>query len=172
MGKSKVKKVAFKLRLKCGDHVEDGVSYVAGDTVMSNRNLESIFRNKFDRVHPDDGFEFADASPNIRDARAVLDKDKDEGDNKAPSSKSKKLKDSKKFGKNVTLSYPAAVAAELRVYEKANWFQVVDWNTENGEPEVVTEKSLREKDVAAFLAEYVEPDLDDDDDDFEDNEDE
>ncbi len=140
--KPKVKKVAFKLKKKCGDHNEEGKTYVAGDKVMSHRNLEKLFPTKFERVHPDDGFEFAEASPNIPLPRAV--RDKGEG---AKKSSSPKYKNSTKFGENVTLSFPAAVAAELNVYKKANWFQVVDRNTESGKPAVVSEKKLRENEV-------------------------
>lgn len=165
-----MRKVAFRLKARCGDHVEDGVTYVAGDKVMSNRNLVKLFRNKFERVHPEDDFKFAEASPNIPAPGTVLDKDKDEGAQKTPSSKSKKLKNSKKFGRNATLTFPAALAAELRVYEKDFWFQVVDWNTEDGKPEVVSEKKLREKDVADFLKTFVEPESDDDDDEDDDEE--
>ncbi len=172
MKKDKVRKVAFRLKQRCGDHVEDGKTYVAGDKVMSCRNLEKLFRNKFERVHPEEDFDFAEASPNIPSPRAVLDKDKGEGDRKPPSSKSKKLKNSKKFGKNITLSFPAAIEAELRVYEKASWCQVVDWNTEDGKSEVVSEKKLREKDVEEFLKDYVEPVTDDDDDDDSEDDDE
>lgn len=163
MKNTKVRKVAFRLKKKCGDHNEEGINYVAGDTVMSHRNLEKLFKNKFERVHPDDDFEFAEASPNIPLPQTVL--DKEEGGGKSPSSKSKKHKDSKKFGQNVTVSYPTAVNAELEVYEKDHWFSVVDRNTEDGKPEELTEKKLREKDVESFLKTYVEVDADAVDDD-------
>lgn len=166
MKKNKVKKVAFQLRKKVGDHNEDGVNYAAGSIVMSNRNLVKLFRNKFDRVHPDEDFDFAEACPNIPSARTVLNKGKEEG--KGPSPKSKRHKDSKKFGENVTLSYPAALDAELEVYEKDHWYSVVDRNTESGKPELLSGKKLREKDLDSFLKRYVEPDDDGDEDDDED----
>lgn len=148
----KVRKVAFRLRKKCGDHNEEGVNYVAGDIVKSTRNLEKMFKNKFDRVRPKDDFDFEETSPNIP----------------SPQKTSKKYKNSNKFGTNVTPSFPTAIAAELVVYEKDAWYQVVDRNTEGGKPELVSKKKLREKDVEDFLKNYVEPDSDDDDDDGDD----
>lgn len=168
MKKSKVKKVAFRLKARCGDHVEDNVTYVAGDKVMSNRNLEKLFKNKFERIHPEDDFDFAKAGPNIPSPRTVLDKDKGEEDQKSSSSKSGKYKNSTKFGRNITLSFPKAIAAELSVYEKDHWCQVVDRNTEDGKPEVVSEKKLREKEVDSFLETFVESENEDEDEDDDD----
>ncbi len=155
-----MKKVAYRLKKRCGEHVEDGHTYVAGDKVVSTRNLVEIFKGKFEKIHRDDIS--AEDTPNIPSSATVLDKGKGEGDKKSPSSK---LKNSKMFGRNVSLSFPAAIAAELRVYEKDAWYQVVDWNTEDEKPEVVSKRKLREKDVASFLETFVESDDDDEDDD-------
>ena len=167
MARKEPKKIAYKLKNKCGDHVEDGVTYLAGDTVMSTRKLDKIFHTKFVKVHPDD-FETPDRKPNIPSNRAAKDKGKGGKSKSSPP----KPKNSTKFGTNVTDEFPSAVEAQLTVYMKDYWYQIVDRNTEDGKPSVVNEKKLQSKQVGPFLEKFVEKaediDFDDDDEDDED----
>ncbi len=41
-------------QLTGGNHEQGGKTYVKGDTIETDRNLTSLFRGKFRRVHPDE----------------------------------------------------------------------------------------------------------------------
>jgi len=58
------------------------------------------------------------------------------------------------YGEDVTTEFPTAEQIEVKVFEKSNWFTVID-EVDNS---VLNEKKLRRKEVEPFLIQYLEDD--------------
>ncbi len=151
-------------RLKGGSHAQDGKVYKKGDVIETDRNLCAMFRNKFERVYEqelkDTGTELK--KPNI--PPPVQSPPAGKGDGEAAKLTPEPLpevspdadeseKDVKsEHGDNVTAAFPAAEKIGLSVFEKSNWYVVVD----NDDSSVLNGKKLRKDAVAGFLKQYQE----------------
>jgi len=148
----------FRLKQRCGNHVENGKIYEPGDIIETGRDLSSKFRNKFERIHEalkDTGKKDTDEikRPNIPPS---VGEGGDTGLNPSPESSpisdEEIVEENLEYGEDVTSEFPTAEKLEVKVFEKSKWYTIVD--TSDGE--VLNEKKLRKKDVIPFLEQYLE----------------
>ena len=159
----------FKLKKDVASHRDENKKvYEPGDTIESEHDLVRMWPTKFDLIS---GLEQTDipSAPSIP-APAKTDGQKGKGgvepETTPPKSKKKKGDEEKEsaHGKDVTADFPSAKGVGFKIYEKGNWFTVVDAN----DGEKMNEKALRKKDVQTFLDKYVaEPEENDEDDEDE-----
>jgi hypothetical protein len=201
----------FKLRKEkgrvAGRHIEKDpetgkdVYYKPGDIIDSERELDKIFRGKFEKVPTAE--DFTQTEPNIIDKRFKNDEeekealqarlnelnaddDNDEDDTPAEDDNDGGSNDSKdddddnddgkdddnEYGKDVSDEFPTAAKVDLKVFTKNNtWFNIIDPDAEDGTDPKENEKGLHRKDVQEFLEQYID-DKDDDSDDEDDDNDE
>jgi len=142
-------KFKFRLLPKVGEHVGknlkgDDIVYKAGDVIESDIDLRKKFPNKFEFVEGSLIEEDDSIVPKIPLQNIKL---------KTKSNEIKsKVEAESPFGKDVSSDFPLASRVRLIVFEKANWFTIVD-PTDNT---VQNEKKLRRDAVEDFLSEYEE----------------
>ena len=160
----------FELLKHAGDHIQDGKTYVAGDIVESDENLENKFRGKFKRVYEAPTIKKV-IQPTIAKKKPDIStpaKGKGEGKVKStqptepspePAVKVEAILEHKysEYGADVSAEFPLAEKVEMIVCEKAHWFTVIDPEDD----EVMNDTKLRKKDVNDFLEQYVDPPVDD-----------
>jgi len=147
----------FRLKPKCGNHVESDskgnpITYVSGDIVESNTDLAKKFPSKFVRVQEfevDTKGESAPA-PTIPLPEDVVTKKNPQILEKE---KLEKEKLEEQYGEDVSDSFPTAKKVNLKVFEKGNWYIVLDPDDDNT---ILTEKKLRKSKVEDFLQEYLQ----------------
>jgi len=133
----------YKLKKKVGKHVDvNGKVYGPGDTVESESDLTLSFPLKFDLVQET----LVNAPPSKPEIPVPV----SDVDGPPTSTSEEEVFE---YGEDVSDQFEDASIAELRVYKKRQWFTIVD--PDDGT--VMSEKKLRLKDVAPFLAKYVEP---------------
>lgn len=126
-------------------HVEDGVRYYKGSRIVSDRDLDQIFKGKFTRI--DDAPSF----PN--DCSGVAETTEEEGQEtrEEVSSLAKPPSEAGPLGADVTSLFPSAAANELRVFKKGNRYHVCD--AESDKP--LTDKPIVKAAVESFIESYV-----------------
>lgn len=169
----------FKLKKEAASHRDENRRvYEAGDTVESEFDLAKMWPTKFDLISGSAKQTDIPTAPSIP-APAKTDGQEGKGgvepETTPPKSKKKKGDEEKEsaHGKDVTADFPSAKGVGFKIYEKGNWFTVVDAN----DGEKMNEKALRKKDVQTFLDKFAaapddSEDNEDDDKDDEDDEDE
>ena len=154
----------FKLKKGCGQHVEKGRTYKAGEEVESEHDLVRMFPEKFELVP---GQISVPAVPEIPAPITV--KGSVDSENERPTlpkstsdedEKPKKKTKGSKHGKDVTDDFPTAEGFGFKIYEKGGWFAVVDAN----DGAVINKKKLRKDGVETFLEEYDMGDEDEEED--------
>lgn len=119
----------FRLKKRCGSHIEvdkkgEPVEYKAGDIVESERDLVALFSNKFEALYSAEPVSSPDIPlPSIPAGELDVD---------------------------VTDSFTDGKAVGVRIFEKANWYTVID--AEDGKS--LSEKKLRKSQVEDLIAEY------------------
>lgn len=166
----------FKLKARCGNHIErdekgELITYKSGDTVSSDRDLVTMFPDKFELVSGQ-GSEDIPTAPEIPSPSKGK-KGKKKGKKKDAVSETQSPEPGEKLsehGIDVTANFPivSELSIELKVFEKSKWFTVVD--PENDE--VLNEKKLRRDKVEGFLKDYLHDDDEDEDKDEDEDEDE
>lgn len=157
----------FRLKKRCGSHRQDGKTYTAGDTIKTTIDLIALFPSKFERVYKEELSDTESDEPKLKKPNIPpsvdVNKEGEDETNAKTSSPSKVLDG--EHGKDVTSEFSIAEKAGVKVFEKKNWFVVID----ETDGELLNEKKLREKDVEAFLTQYLNDDEDEDDDDDDDD---
>jgi len=165
----------FKLKKDVASHRdENGKVYEPGDTIESEHDLVRMWPTKFDLISGSAKQTDIPSAPSIP-APAKTDGQKGKGSVEVgtttlPKSKKKKGDEEKEsaHGKNVTADFPSAKKGGFKIYEKGNWFTVVDAN----DGEKMNEKALRKKDVQTFLNKFAAAPDDNEDDENSDEDDE
>ena len=122
-------------RVKAGRHVaEDGTIHVAGlnDLVQTNRDLPSIFRNKFEFVRE------------LPKEEVFVSNVPDPERGTSPESE---------YGIDVTSQFEKAKVEGLKVFAKGGWYVITDPDSDSGEP-IATK--LRKKAVDGAISDYIE----------------
>lgn len=163
----------FRIKPKCGEHEEEGRTYGPGDVIKTKRNLRKIFVGKFDKVHDEDekkdtGHKTPDIKTPAVAASKETESDKDKTSKSDPVSTSSKKKNSKKYGVNVTEDFPLAETNDLRVYEKAKVFSIIEMDEDNKK---ILLKKTKKKDVVNYIEEMMEDEVHDDEDEDEEDDD-
>jgi len=140
-------------KLKRGSHLDaKGKVYKKGATIESSRDLVKIFgKVKFERDHAAEqrtGVPVIDKKPAIPSPVVKTEKSKKVEEPKNTDT----VKESSKYGKDVTSNFPTADDVEVDVFEKAKWYTVID----RADGEVLNTKKLRKKSVEPFLEQYLE----------------
>jgi len=151
-------------KVKRGTHYKGGVVYKKGDLVDTSIDLVARFgKAKFERDFKAEG---ATGGP-ISGTKPAIPTSTNES--RTVKAVTKPLPPSP-YGKDVTSNFPTAKDVDVTIFERAKWHTVVD----NTDGEVLNEKKLREKDVGAFLEQYLsnedieeEEDIDEEEDVYE-----
>lgn len=142
-------------RVLSGSHDEGGKIYQKGEEVSSERDLVSMFANKFEAVgdFTPAVVETPDPAPPTKKPVELIETTTDE--NKifrthepkpsGPSDDSKVDLDSTDHGIDITEEFQSAVDAGLHVYKRRGWCTVVDDGVK------VNGKGLKQADVGAFI---------------------
>ncbi len=165
-------------RLNGGGHVQNGKAYKKGDIIRTSLNLNRMFGSKFVRVHEDlddtgttdtSGFKKPQIPPPVvdkkaakepepvEDAEELNDVDVEEVEEVEEKEEAEEKEQPEgKHGKDVSSEFETAKTIEVSVFEKKNWFTVVD----KQDGAVLNDKKLRRKAVEPFLKQYVESPVD------------
>ncbi len=154
----------FKFKNKrCGDHYQDGKCYKGpstdggkGDIVESSSDLSVMYPAKFERAYEAEQRAGGIVSHNIPNIPVNVTPLTDEGEDKTEEQVSEPSLSSL-YGEDVTAEFPTAKHIQAKVFEKSNWFTVLD----DEDNSVLNEKKLRRKDVEPFLVQYLEDDEED-----------
>lgn len=158
----------FRIKPKCGEHTEEGRTYGPGDVIKTKKDLCKIFVGKFEKVFDEDkkkdtGHKIPKiATPDAPSVEAESDKGKTKSDPASKSSQKNAKKNSKKYGVNVTEDFPLAEEKDLRVYEKAKVFSIIESDSEGKK---ILLKKTTKKDVVNFIEEMFAEEVHDDEDD-------
>lgn len=144
--------MTFRLKKGAGNHADDDKLYKAGDIIKSEKDLDKMFQNKFERIYSNE--QLIDPAvvltPDIPKS-PITDADKDDGGVvKEPPPDSDSAPVDNDLGNDVTEAFPTATTLKLKVFENAHWYSVVDM-VDN---QVLNTKKLRKKEVAPFLLQY------------------
>ena len=151
----------FELKAKCGNHIMDGKTYVAGDRIETSKDLTIKLGHKFKRIVQKEDFEPDQLQPNIP-AKGIGNKSGQEDEIKSPSATDKSETKTSEHGVDITGEIDGAAEIGVKVYMgKANWCVVVD----NEDGKILNDTKLRKKHVVEFLESIIEAEDDDDDED-------
>lgn len=149
----------FRLKEKCGHHVEDGKIYKSGDIIETERDLPTIFHGKDAKGRNRSG-KFERVHENLKDT-GTKDTSRIQRPNippgVSPKQKTKVANKESAHGEDVTSEFPTAEKVEVKVFEKSRWFTVIDTQDDS----ILNEKKLRRKEVELFLEQYLDLDISD-----------
>ena len=123
-----------------GDHSEDGTTYAKGEVVTTERPLDKMFMNKFERLR-----------------KGKKDKKKKKAETKAKvklslSSVPPASSDTPARGKDVTAEFEGVQKEGLHVFKRGSWYHVYDG--ESTTP--LNEKALKKGGVEEFVTAHLE----------------
>lgn len=149
---------------KIGAHRDGSVRYHRGDIIESDKPLDEILRNKFERVAestPVSEGEYVPAAkdkqkpdiPQPKKVEPVKHEAGEEALEESPASEpaAKKKPSRSKHGKDVTADFPDAILLKFKVYHKAKIFTVID---EDGN--VAVKKSKSPTNITKFLEKQLD----------------
>lgn len=139
-----------------GIHKDGEESYKKGDIVRSQRQLDTIFRGKFQQV-AESGLpietEIGDSLPKLTSEEAQWLGASPDVDTSKVDTTEKESPDFAEYGKDVTdKSFPEAAKAGMRIFRKKSFYTVIDTDDNS----VMNSKKLKREQLEEFIGDFIE----------------